>query len=154
MKARNVLLVATVILLFALLGVGAYVTAGNYGAECGVGTPEDWPLCNGALFPPLVFGAIVEYTHRVLASLSGLFMVLTALAFWRAKDAGRIPKRLVLLALVSILAEIFVGGAVVNTSLSPLIVTLHQMIAVLVFGLTVGAAATAMGNRPGPTPVG
>ena len=152
MKLRIALLLATVVLLFALLGVGAYVTAGNYGAACGVGTSSDWPECNGNLFPPLVFGAIVEYTHRVLASLSGLFMVLTAVTFWRAKDAGKTSKRLVLLALVSIIVEIFVGGAVVDSSLSPLVVTLHQMIAVLVFGFTVGAAATALASRPTPTP--
>ena len=146
MRGRNALLVVTVGLLFSLLAVGAYVTTANYGGFCGLNTPEDWPLCNGNLLPPPDIGSIIEYTHRILASLSGLFLILTTVAFWRPRDPDRAPRLLVLLALGSILAEIVVGGVVVNSGLSPLIVTIHQALAMLVFGLTVGAAATALRN--------
>jgi heme a synthase len=148
MKGRLILLVSTVAILFLLLAVGAYVTAANYGALCGINTPQDWPLCNGHLLPPPDFGSIIEYTHRILASLSGLFLVITTLVFWRAKDTPRAPKLLLVLALVSIFAEIGVGGAVVNSGLAPLIVTLHQAIAMLVFGFTVGAAAISLRLAP------
>jgi len=110
---------------------------------CGVNTPEDWPLCNGQLLPPPDFGSIVEYTHRILASLSGLFLILTTVVFWRAKDSPAATRRLLYLALASIVAEIVVGGIVVNTGLSAPIVTLHQAIALLVFGFAVGAAAVS-----------
>ena len=144
MRGRIVLLIFSVGLLFSLLAVGAYVTAAGYGGLCGLNTPEDWPLCNGNLLPPPDVGSIVEYTHRILASLSGLFLVLTTVAFWRSRDSDRTPRLLVLFALLSILAEIVVGGAVVNSDLSPLVVTIHQAIAMLVFGFTVGAAASAL----------
>jgi heme a synthase len=144
MRGRNVLLISSVVLLFSLLAVGAYVTAAGYGGLCGLNTPEDWPLCNGNLLPPPDIGSIVEYTHRILASLSGLFLVLTTVAFWKSRDSDRTPRLLVLFALVSILAEIVVGGVVVNSDLSPLIVTIHQAIAMLVFGFTVGAAASSL----------
>jgi heme a synthase len=147
LRGRVALLVVTVGLLFSLLAVGAYVTTAGYGGLCGLNTPEDWPLCNGNLLPPPDIGSIVEYTHRILASLSGLFLILTTVAFWRSRDPDRAPRLLVLLALVSILAEIVVGGVVVNSGLSPLIVTIHQALAMLVFGLTVGAAAIALRNR-------
>ena len=81
MRGRIVLLLFSVGLLFSLLAVGAYVTAAGYGGLCGLNTPEDWPLCNGNLLPPPDIGSIVEYTHRILASLSGLFLVLTTIAF-------------------------------------------------------------------------
>jgi heme a synthase len=148
MKGRLVLLILTVAILFSLLAVGAYVTAANYGALCGINTPEDWPLCNGHLLPPPDIGSIIEYTHRILASLSGLFLLITTLVFWRARDAPRAPKLLLALALVSIFVEIGVGGAVVNSGLAPLIVTLHQAIAMLVFGFTVGAAAISLRSTP------
>jgi heme a synthase len=143
MKGRYAILAVTMAVLFALLVVGAYVTAANYGAKCGVNTPEDWPLCNGSLLPPPDFGSIVEYTHRILASLSGLFLILSNVAYWRAKDSGRLPKRLMLSALLLIFLEIGVGGLVVNSGLAPAIVTLHQAIAILVFGLTLGALVEA-----------
>jgi cytochrome c oxidase assembly protein subunit 15 len=142
-----VLLALTVVFIFSLLTVGAYVTVAGYGGRCGVNTPEDWPLCNGNLLPPLDIGSVVEYIHRILASLSGVFLILTTVAFWRSRDSDRGPRLLVLLALLSIIAEIVVGGVVVNNSLSPLIVTVHQAIALLVFGFTVGAAAAAF-RRP------
>jgi heme A synthase len=141
MQGRNALLAVTVTVLFSLLVVGAYVTAANYGGECGVNTPEDWPLCNGQLLPPPDIGSVIEYTHRILASLSGLFLILSAVTFWRAKDSPLAARRLLYLALGSIVAEIIVGGVVVNTNLSAAFVTLHQAIALLVFGFTVAAAS-------------
>ena len=143
MQGRFVILSVTVGLLFSLLSVGAYVTTAGYGGLCGLNTPEDWPLCNGQLFPPPDIGSIVEYTHRMLASLSGLFLILSTVLFWRSQESARASKILLLLALVSIFAEIGVGGVVVNSNLSPFIVTIHQALALLVFGLTVGAAALA-----------
>jgi cytochrome c oxidase assembly protein subunit 15 len=141
MQGRNALLGTTVVIVFSLLVVGAYVTAAGYGGLCGLNTPEDWPLCNGQLFPPPSLGPVIEYTHRILASLSGLFLILTALVFWRTKNAPPAARKLIYLALVSVLVEIVIGGAVVNTNLSPAVVTLHQAFALLVFGFTVGSVA-------------
>jgi heme A synthase len=147
MQGRNVLLALNVFSLFSLLVVGAYVTVAGYGGACGVNTPEDWPLCNGQLIPPGDIASIVEYTHRIFASLSGLLLILTTIGFWRARDADQTAKKLIYLALGSIVAEIVLGGIVVNTNLAPAVVTLHQALALLVFGFTVGAAATAFRRR-------
>lgn len=144
MQGRNTLLAASVVLLFLLLVVGAYVTAAGYGGLCGLNTPEDWPLCNGQLIPPPDVGSVVEYTHRILASLSGLFLILTAVAFWKAREfSPAAARRLVYLAVGAVVVEIVIGGIVVNTGLSPLAVTMHQAFALLVFGSTVAAAAVS-----------
>ena len=143
MQGRNIILALTVATLFSLLVVGAYVTVAGYGDACGVNTPEDWPLCNGHLLPSTDAASIVEYAHRIFASLSGLFLILTTVSFWRAKDSQPVARKLLYLALGSIIAEIVLGGIVVNTNLSAPVVTLHQAIALLVFGFTVSAAAVA-----------
>jgi cytochrome c oxidase assembly protein subunit 15 len=147
LAGRNTLLGTTVVVLFLLLVVGAYVTAAGYGGLCGLNTPEDWPLCNGRLIPPPDFGSIIEYTHRILASLSGLLLILTTAAFWRSAGAPTASRRMLLLALVLIVVEIGVGGVVVNTLLSPAIVTLHQGFALLIFGFTVAAAVVSFRER-------
>jgi heme A synthase len=147
MQARNVLLALTVATLFSLLVVGAYVTVAGYGGACGVNTPEDWPLCNGQLVPPADIASIIEYTHRIFASLSGLFLILTTVTFWRAKDSDPTARKFLYLALGSIIAEIALGGIVVNTNLAAPVVTLHQGIALLVFGFSVAAATIAFRRR-------
>ncbi len=149
MNGRNVLLVVSVCLLFALLVVGAAVTAGNFGAECGINAlQQDWPLCNGRLLPPLVLGPIVEYSHRILASLSALFLILTTVTFSRAKPPKPRERTLVYASTALIFIEIGVGAIVVNTALSAAVVTLHQALAILIFGLAVAAAAMAL-QKPG-----
>ncbi len=143
MRGRNFLLGSTVVALFSLLVVGAYVAAAGYGGLCGLNTPEDWPLCNGKLLPPPDIGSIIEFTHRILASLSGLFLILTTFVFWRSKESPPSSRKLLYLALITIFAEIIIGGAVVNLNLAASIVTLHQAFALLVFGFTVAAAAVS-----------
>ena len=148
-QGKTTVLLFTVVVLFSLLSVGAYVTTAQYGDRCGVNTPEDWPLCNGQLLPPPDFGSVVEYAHRILASLSGLLLIISTVLFWRSHDSRRATKVLLATALASILAEIVVGGIVVNTGLSPLVVTIHQALALLVFGFTVAAASLAVQAQTG-----
>ncbi len=149
MNTRNALLVVSVCLLFALLVVGAAVTAGNFGGDCGLNMlQQDWPECNGHLFPPLVLGSIVEYSHRILASLSALFLILTTVMFSRADPPKPRERTLVYASTALIFIEIGVGAVVVNTDLSAAVVTLHQALAILIFGLAVAAAARAL-QEPG-----
>ncbi|HMD79039.1 MAG TPA: hypothetical protein VKF39_03545, partial [Nitrososphaerales archaeon] len=87
MQGKGALLLLTTATLFSLLVVGAYVTAASFGGECGSNLGQDYPLCQGQLLPPPQLGPIAEYTHRVLASLSTLFLFVTTFLFWRAKDS-------------------------------------------------------------------
>jgi cytochrome c oxidase assembly protein subunit 15 len=146
--ARNLLLLLTVVAIFSLIVVGAYVTAGGYGAACGTDLGRDWPLCNGNLLPPPQTGPVVEYTHRVLASLSALFLFMTTFLFWRAKEPQGAARRFLYLASALIIIEILLGGAVVTQQgLEALLVTAHQATALLIFGLTTAASAAAFARR-------
>ncbi len=141
MRTRTALLVLSVVALFALLTVGAFVTVGGYGDACGSSVPQDYPLCQGSLLPPLQLGPIAEYSHRLLASLSSLFLLLTAIAFWRDKESPVSARRSVYLAFLLILAEVVLGALVVATVEPPWLVTVHQANALLVFGFAVAGLA-------------
>lgn len=141
MRARYVLLYITILSVFSLLVVGAYVTAANFGGACGSDLGTDYPLCLGHIFPPLQAGPIAEYSHRILASLSSLLLFVTTFLFWRAKDPDPAARRSLYAASLLIIAEVVLGAAVVTTSEPAWLVTLHQADALLVFGLTVAASA-------------
>ena len=55
---------ATAISVFLLVIIGGVVRV----TESGLGCP-DWPLCYGKVLPPLEYTAIIEYTHRFVASV-------------------------------------------------------------------------------------
>ena len=84
MQAKYALLILSILSLFTVIVVGAYVTVANFGDACGSSVPQDWPTCLGGLFPPLQLAPVMEYTHRLFAALSTLFLLLTAVAFWRS----------------------------------------------------------------------
>lgn len=135
----------TVLLLFSLIVVGAYVAAGDYGEACGSQVPAAWPLCNGNLLPPLQTGAIVEYTHRILAALSTLFLLVTTALYWRARSGPDPASRALLFASLLLIFQVLLGGLVVAQNLGAVLVALHQAAAILVFGFAVAALALGTG---------
>ena len=139
MEGKVALLGVTVFLLFSLIVVGAYVAAGGYGEACGSAVPADWPLCNGSLLPPPNFAAIVEYTHRILAALSSLFLVITTVVYWRAGTGA--PARALAFATLLVIVQVVLGGLVVSQDLGAALVALHQAVAILIFGFAVTALA-------------
>ncbi len=147
MKARVLLLLVTTVLVFSLIVVGAYVTAANAGGACGSAIGSDYPLCQGHIFPPLQAAAIAEWSHRVLASLSALFLFVTTFLYWRAKDPRPLVRRSLYAATILIIFEIILGAAVVLTVEPAWLVTLHQADAILIFGFTAVASATALSER-------
>jgi heme A synthase len=147
MSTRNLLLAVTVALVFSLIVVGAYVTAADFGEACGSNLGTDWPLCNGNLLPPPALGPVAEYSHRLLASLSTLFLFVTTFLFWRARDVAGSVRKLLLVASVLIVMEVVLGGVVVTQDLEAVLVALHQATAMLIFGLTAAAGALAF-RRP------
>ncbi len=147
MKTRDALLVLTVVSLFALLTVGAFVTVGNYGADCGSSLGQDYPLCLGHLLPPAELGPVAEYSHRLLASLSSLFLFITTFLFWRDKDGVPAVRRSLYVATFLIILEVALGAAVVVTVEPPWLVTVHQANALLVFGFTVAALSMSRQTR-------
>ena len=146
MQTKYILLLLSIAALFTVIVVGAYVTVAGFGDACGSSVPQDWPTCLGGLFPPLQIAPIMEYTHRLFAALSTLFLLLTTVAFWRAGDAEKTVKRMVYAAMVLLIAQVLLGGVVIAQVEQSVLVAAQQGLAKLTNGEAVAAFARA--RRP------
>ena len=116
----------TVGLLFLLLVWGNLVAGLKAGLAC-----PDWPLCHGKILPPFRWDIYMEFGHRVIAAVASVFLV--ALAAGRYKRYGGAARAVPVLALLLLLAEIGMGGAVVLLETPVQLTTVHFMTGVLVF---------------------
>lgn len=132
---------ATVIATLILIAVGSVVRTSGSGLGC-----PDWPLCHGRPIPPLERTALIEWSHRTVASLTGLLIVAqTAWAFLRY----RVDRALtgVALSTVPLLAvQAILGREAVVRELPPGVVAVHMVSALLLLGLlTIVAVLASLG---------
>ncbi len=122
----------------AILGaVCAYATIVVGGTVRGVGAGlacPDWPLCNGSVVPDLAdTGILVEYVHRLVASLTGLFMLFTVVA---AAVWFRNEMRIVTLSIMSfaiLVTQVAVGALTITSENDWRIVTIHLALGTATF---------------------
>ena len=122
--AFRVLALVTVLSIFALVTLGGVVRLTGSGLGC-----PDWPLCHGEVVPPLDTPALIEYSHRLMASVVGMLVLATALIVWwsyRRQPWLLIPATVGLFLLV---AQVLVGGFTVLRELPSGIVLAHLAIA-------------------------
>jgi cytochrome c oxidase assembly protein subunit 15 len=114
-----------------LLALGAMASAAvttKSGAALACST---WPLCDGALIPDLADPAIrLNFSHRVLAFGASLGALALYVACRRRPELGPLAT----LILLSILAEIALGGLVVLWRVPLATALLHQALGVAAFG--------------------
>src|SRR5688572_1955877 len=73
---------------YLLIVLGAVVRITGSGMGCG----DHWPLCNGRLFPPLNdIGTVIEWSHRLLASVVSVLVATLAFVAWRRRIPGNAP---------------------------------------------------------------
>jgi len=129
----------------ALVAWGGLVRATGSGDGC-----PDWPRCFGRWVPPLEYHALIEYTHRFLVNLVvPLIAVLAVLAWRRRRESPRVFGAS-LAALVLVLVQAGLGGAVVLTGLHPWWVTAHFALAMLVLAALVSATTESFVAAGGP----
>ena len=103
------LTLVTVLAGFALIVLGGVVRV----TESGLGCP-DWPLCQGRLIPPLETSAIIEYSHRLVASaVLGPLIVATCVVTWISYRRDRWLVAPATVGLILMLAQALLGGATV-----------------------------------------
>ena len=117
----------------------------------GLGCP-DWPLCDGRVIPVFERTALVEFSHRIVATVVGLLTLGVAVLAWRRyRDDSRIviPG---LVGAVLVLVAALLGAAVVLTELAWWVRLVHLGVAegVVACMAVVTLVAWRTGRTPGP----
>ena len=118
------LTLATLVGVFALIVLGGVVRI----TESGLGCP-DWPLCHGRIIPPFDAATLIEYSHRLVASVVGLLVLATLVVAWRRYRSRAWIFRPALFGLVMVIGQSALGGAAVLTELESYIVMIHMAMA-------------------------
>ena len=123
-RTFRALSLVTVVAIFMLVTLGGIVRVTGSGLGC-----PDWPLCHGRLVPPLEMEAIIEYSHRLMASVVGLLVLSVAALAWRLYARRRWILVPAALGLALVIVQALVGGVTVLTELAAGLVTLHLALA-------------------------
>ncbi len=136
-----ILSLSTAALTLGLIVFGAVVRVTDSGMGCGT----DWPLCNGAVFPPLEnITAWIEWLHRLFALLIGFFGLAMLIAAWRQyRHSDRRVLHMAAAAAILFIVQSALGAIVVFLELPPTFVTLHLGVAMLLLAALLGAAVMA-----------
>ncbi len=133
---------ATVLLTYGLIVLGGAVRATDSGTAC-----PDWPLCHGQAIPRLEGHVLVEYSHRLVASIVGVLIFALAVWAWRRNRDDRLVGRAALFAVALLVAQVLVGAATVNTETEASVVALHLSIALTLFATLIVLAIASSGPR-------
>lgn len=116
----------TVGLFFLVLIWGNLVAGLKAGLAC-----PDWPLCHGKVLPPFRVDIYMEFLHRVIAAVAGVFLLALSYRRYRVYRGG--AKAVPILAVGLLLAEIVMGGMVVLLQLPVQLTTVHFTAGLFVF---------------------
>ena len=112
---------------YLLLLLGGLVHATGSSLAC-----PDWPLCYGQVFPEMVGGVLVEHSHRLVASLVGLLVILILVCLLKRKEDPAL-KRWGIFGLVLVIFQGVLGGLTVIFRLPIAVSTIHLGTAMIFF---------------------
>jgi heme A synthase len=136
------LAIATILLTYGLIVLGGAVRATDSGTAC-----PDWPLCHGQVLPRWDGHVLVEYSHRLVASIVGVLIFVTAIWAWRRNRDDSLVTGTAVVAVTLLVAQVLVGAATVDTETNATVVALHLSIALtLLASLIVLALAASRSN--------
>lgn len=133
---------------FVLILLGGIVRVSDSGLGCGPpgsGT-HGWPLCNGGVVPGNDINHILEYSHRIVASIVSLLITALAIWSWRRLRENKPILRATVAALALVLFEAVLGGATVEYDLHELLVAIHLGTAMIILALLLYTARKASGD--------
>ena len=135
----------TALATYALLLVGTYVRAENAGLAF-----REWPLMGQSLVPDLSLpGAVAMFAHRMLAIVVVALFAWTTIRARTMTPRSPLLVRLSTLALVLLIAQVFVGGANVLTELATWARATHVAMSALIWATVVALARGRPGRADG-----
>ena len=124
---------ATVICVFLLVVIGGVVRVTGSGLGC-----PDWPLCYGKVLPPLEYTAVIEYSHRFVASIIvGPLVLATAIVALVAYRSDRWVWWPAAVAVPLLIVQGLLGGVTVLTHLPGGVVAVHLGTALALLGVSI-----------------
>ena len=126
------------VVVFGLIVLGGVVRATGSGLGC-----PDWPRCHGSFIPQWEKHTLIEYSHRLTASIAGLLVLGVAIGAWRSYR--RVPAIVLpaTAAFLLLLTQAGLGGAAVLNELPPEIIAVHLALAVTILSLLALIAITS-----------
>lgn len=135
------LVLATSVATYVLIVLGGVVRTTGSGDAC-----PDWPRCHGQIVPPLETGVLIEFSHRLLASVVGFLVLAVAIAAWRSRQRAPMIAWAAMAALALLVGQVILGGVTVLNGLPSSMVMAHLAVAsALLAILLVIAVAPAHG---------
>ncbi|MDX6581287.1 MAG: heme o synthase [Solirubrobacterales bacterium] len=127
----------TIAATLALILIGGVVRVSDSGLGCGAegsGT-HGWPLCEGGLLPAGTSHSVVEFSHRMAATIVVILIGLMLFrAFRRLRDRPLLVRGTVAAA-VLVIGQAALGGLTVEKGLEDELVAAHLGLAMLLLGL-------------------
>ena len=146
-RQHRTLLLAASVFTYLLVTLGGIVCVTNSSRGC-----PDWPGCYGQLVPPMRLDSILEYSHRVLAALTSLAILASAILGWRKARSIRWVSWPPVIAIAFLLAVIVFGAMVVLRGLEPALAALDLGSALIVLALMLSATTVAFYRHGNPNP--
>ena len=140
-RPLQVLSIVTLLAVFGLVVLGGVVRL----TESGLGCP-DWPLCHGRIVPPMNTATLIEYSHRLMASVVGVLVVVTAFGVWRSYRRDPWLMGPACIAVLLLLVQVLLGGFTVLRELSGEMVMAHLATAEALLAVLVVLCLAAVGR--------
>ena len=127
---------------YFLVLVGGLVRITGSGQGC-----PDWPTCHGSLIPSFDEHTLIEYSHRLTASIVSFLIIALALGvlIWARRRRHVIP---MVIAIVLLIIQIILGAITVLYDLPQPIITAHLGTALAIFGTIIIVAVLLRNNAP------
>ena len=147
-RGLRVLAVCAAVATYLLIVAGGVVRVSGSGLGCGI-KGQDWPLCHGRLVPPADLATVIEFSHRMLATVSTCLVVALAVVAWtRYRHLRRITLP-VTAVVVLLVIQILLGAVTVELRLPGDIVLVHLANALLLLAVLLYAAVQTLAAPAG-----
>jgi heme A synthase len=148
MKQAQRLAFATAIMTLVLIGVGVLVRATGSGLGC-----DNWPTCKGVSVIPEHHHAVIEMSHRLVASLVGFMVIGVAVLAWKHYRHAPIVFWTALVTVPLVGFQGVLGAITVVRELPPEIVATHLVTAQIVLAAELIVAFGMLAEDPTRKPL-